>query len=50
MHRRDRENSLTQWKFDIAEFEIWNDFIKAVSDSAEETKEKVRDNGDSRYG
>ena len=35
---RDRKNGLTQWKFEIAEFEIPKGFIREVNENAEGTK------------
>ena len=43
MHWRNRENSSTKWKFKIAGFEIPNEFIRAVTENAEEAEEKLWD-------
>ena len=45
---RNRENSSTLWKFEIALFEIPNEFIGAVTEAAEGTEEKFWDNGSLR--
>ena len=45
---RDWENSSTYWKFEIVSFEMPNEFIGAVTKSAEGTEEKVRYNESSR--